>query len=32
MDFDIVYEFLKSIGVKYICGFDKLNPVFKKLK
>lgn len=32
MDFDIVYEFLKSIGFKYICGFDKLNPVFKKLK
>lgn len=32
MDFDIVYEFLKSIGVKYICGFDKMNPVFKKLK
>lgn len=32
MDFDIVYEFLKSIGVKYICGFEKMNPVFKKLK
>lgn len=32
MDFNIVYDFLKSIGVKYICSFDKMNPVFKKLK
>ena len=31
-DFDIAYDFLKSIGVKYICSFDKLNPVFKTIK
>lgn len=32
MDFDKVYEFLKSIGVKYICSFDKRQPIFKKIK
>lgn len=32
MDFDRVYNFLKSIGVKYICGFEKMKPVFKILK
>ena len=32
MDFDVAYDFLESIGVKYICGFDKMKPVFKKIK
>lgn len=32
MDFNIVYEFLKSIGINYICSFDKMKPIFKKLK
>lgn len=32
MDFDIVYDFLENIGVKYISSFDKMQPSFKKLK
>lgn len=32
MDFDIVYDFLKSIGVKYITSFNQMKPTFKKLK
>lgn len=32
LDFDVAYEFLKSIGVSYICGFDKMKPVFKRIK
>lgn len=31
-DFDKVYDFLKSIGIKYICSFDQLKPIYKKLK
>ncbi|WP_410207501.1 histidinol-phosphatase HisJ family protein [Fusobacterium sp.] len=31
-DFDIAYDFLKSIGVNYICSFDQMQPVFKKIK
>lgn len=32
MDFDVAYDFLKSIGVNYICSFEKMQPVFKKIK
>lgn len=32
MDFDRVYDFLESIGVKYISSFDKMQPSFKKIK
>lgn len=31
MDFDIVYNFLKSIGVKYICSFEQRKPIFKNI-
>lgn len=32
MDFDRVYGFLNSIGVKYICSFENMKPIFNKLK
>lgn len=32
MDFGVVYEFLKSIGVEYICGFEQRKPIFRKIK
>lgn len=27
-NFDYIYEYLKSIGFKYICKFNKMNPEF----
>ena len=32
MDFKRVYDFLESIGKKYITSFEKMQPVFKKIK
>ena len=30
-DFNKVYDFLKSIGQNYICLFENMNPIFKKI-
>ena len=30
-DFDIVYDFLRNAGKKYICSFKKMEPIFKKI-
>lgn len=30
-DFNRVYDFLKSIGQNYICLFENMNPIFKKI-
>ncbi|MGL6107663.1 histidinol-phosphatase HisJ family protein [Romboutsia sp.] len=29
--FDYIYSYLKSIGFKYVCKFDKMNPEFIKI-
>lgn len=29
--FDYIYSYLKEIGFKYICKFDKMNPEFIKI-
>lgn len=29
--FDYIYEYLKSIGFKYVCTFDKMKPNFIKI-
>lgn len=30
-NFDYIYSYLKSIGFKYVCSFDKMNPQFIKI-
>ena len=32
MDVDKAYDILEKLGVKYITTFDKMKPVFKKIK
>ena len=32
MDMDKAYDILEKLGVKYITTFDKMKPVFKKIK
>ena len=29
--FDYIYSYLKEIGFKYVCSFDKMNPQFIKI-
>ena len=29
--FDYIYSYLQSIGFKYVCSFDKMNPQFIKI-
>ena len=30
-NFDYIYSYLQSIGFKYVCSFDKMNPQFIKI-
>lgn len=30
-NFDYIYSYIKSIGFKYVCSFDKMNPQFIKI-
>ena len=31
VQFDYIYSYLKDIGFKYVCSFDKMNPNFIKI-
>ena len=30
-NFDYIYSYLKDIGIKYVCSFDKMKPKFIKI-
>lgn len=30
-EFDYIYSYLKEIGFKYVCSYDKMKPIFNKI-